>query len=66
MRIVLLLIFLFVLFIAIDLDNFSTGNIYSIASYLWSFVTSVEYLPELFESRTSLKDLSRRMKTDED
>ena len=66
MRIVLLLIFLFVLFIAIDLDNFSTGNIYSIASYLWSFVTSVEYLPELFESRTSLKDLSRRMKTEED
>jgi len=66
MRIVLLLIFLFVLFIAIDLDNFSTGNIYSIAAYLWSFVTSVEYLPELLESRTSLKDLSRRMKTDDD
>lgn len=64
MRIVLLLIFLFVLYIAIDLDNFSLGNIYSIVAYLWTFVTSVEYIPELMESRTSLKDLSKRVKID--
>lgn len=64
MRIVLLIIFLFVLFIAIDLDNFSTGNIYSIVAYLWTFVTSVEYIPELMESAASLKDLSTRIKTD--
>jgi len=61
MRIVLLLIFLFVLYIAIDLDNFSTGNIYSIVAYLWTFVTSVEYIPELLESKTSLQDLSHRL-----
>lgn len=65
MRFVLLVIFLFVLHIAIDLDNFSTGNIYAIAAYLWSFVTSVEYIPELLESRTSLKELSRRLKTEQ-
>lgn len=64
MRFVLLLIFLFVLYIAIDLDNFSLGNIYSIVAYLWTFVTSVEYIPELMESKTSLKDLSARLKTD--
>jgi ABC-type multidrug transport system fused ATPase/permease subunit len=62
MRFVLLLIFLFVLYIAIDLDDFSLGNIYSIVAYLWTFVTSVEYIPELMESRTSLKELSGRLK----
>lgn len=64
MRIFLLLIFLVVLYIAIDLDNFSTGNIYSIVAYLWTFVTSSEYLPELMESWTSLKDISRRLRTE--
>jgi ABC-type multidrug transport system fused ATPase/permease subunit len=65
MRIVLLIIFLFVIYIAIDLDNFTLGNIYSIVAYLWTFITSVEYIPELMESRTSLKDISRRLKADE-
>jgi ABC-type multidrug transport system fused ATPase/permease subunit len=64
MRIVLLIIFLFVLYITIDLDDFSLGNIYSIVAYLWTFVTSVEYIPELMESRSSLKDLSQRLKTE--
>jgi ABC-type multidrug transport system fused ATPase/permease subunit len=64
MRFVLLLIFLVVLYIAIDLDNFSTGNIYSIVAYLWTFITSSEYIPELLESWTSLKDISRRLKSD--
>lgn len=64
MRFVLLIIFLFVLYIAIDLDNFSLGSIYSIVAYLWTFVTSVEYIPELLESKTSLQDLSRRIATD--
>ncbi len=64
LRIFLLLIFLVVLYIAIDLDNFSTGNIYSIVAYLWTFVTSSEYLPELMESWTSLKDISRRLRTE--
>jgi ABC-type multidrug transport system fused ATPase/permease subunit len=61
-RISLLVIFLIVLYIAIDLDNFTTGNIYSIVAYLWTFVTSSEYLPELMESWTSLKDISARVK----
>jgi len=64
MRFVLLLIFLFVLYIAIDLDDFTLGNIYSIVAYLWTFVTSVEYIPELMESRTSLKELSIRLQTE--
>lgn len=62
MRIVLLIIFLSVLYIAIDLDDFSAGSFYTIVAYLWTFISSTEYLPELFESWTSLSDISRRFK----
>ncbi len=65
MRIFLLGIFMIVMYIAIDLAQFTTGNIYSIVAYLWTFVTSSEYLPELLESWTSLKDISRRLKTED-
>jgi ABC-type multidrug transport system fused ATPase/permease subunit len=61
MRITLLVVFLVVLYISIDLDNFTTGDIYAIVSYLWTFITSAEYLPELMESRSSLKDISQRI-----
>jgi len=61
-RVVLLLIFLVVLWISIDLDDFSAGELYSIVAYLWTFVTSSEYLPELMENWTALKDISRRLK----
>ncbi len=64
MRIVLLGIFLVVLWISIDLDNFTTGDIYAIVAYLWTFVTSTEYLPEMLESWTSLKDISGRLKVE--
>ena len=64
-RIVLLGIFLVVLYISIDLNDFSTGNIYSIVAYLWTFVSSSEYLPELLESWTSLKDIAKRLKTEQ-
>jgi ABC-type multidrug transport system fused ATPase/permease subunit len=64
MRICLLIIFIVVLYISIDLDNFSTGNIYSIIAYLWTFVSSSEYLPELLESWTSLKDISKRLNSE--
>jgi|WetSurMetagenome_2_1015567.scaffolds.fasta_scaffold26389_3 ABC-type multidrug transport system fused ATPase/permease subunit len=62
MRVILLGIFLGVLYIAIDLDAFTTGSIYSIVAYIWTFITSSEYLPELMESWTSLKDISSRLK----
>jgi ABC-type multidrug transport system fused ATPase/permease subunit len=65
-RFSLLIIFVIVLYIAIDLDEFTTGNIYSIVAYLWTFVTSSEYLPELMESWTSLQDISSRVKADEE
>jgi ABC-type multidrug transport system fused ATPase/permease subunit len=63
-RIALLAIFVAVLYIAIDLDDFTTGNIYAIVAYLWTFVTSSEYVPELMQSWTSLKDISRRVRGD--
>ncbi|MDR3665895.1 MAG: ABC transporter six-transmembrane domain-containing protein [Ignavibacteriaceae bacterium] len=66
MRLTLLIVFLAVLYISIDLDNFTTGDIYAIVSYLWTFITSAEYLPELMESRASLKDISQRISIEED
>lgn len=62
MRVALLLIFIAVLYISIDLDNFTTGAIYSIVAYIWTFITTSEYIPELLESWTSLNDISRRLK----
>jgi ABC-type multidrug transport system fused ATPase/permease subunit len=61
MRFILLFIFLAVLYISIDLDDFTTGSIYAIVAYIWTFITSSEYLPELMESWTSLKDVSNRL-----
>jgi ABC-type multidrug transport system fused ATPase/permease subunit len=61
-RLFLLGIFLLVLFIAIDIDDFSTGRIYAVVAYLWTFVTSTEYLPELMESYVSLKDIQERVR----
>jgi ABC-type multidrug transport system fused ATPase/permease subunit len=66
MRITLLIVFLVVLYISIDLDNFTTGDIYAIVSYLWTFISAAEYLPELMESRASLKDISQRITIDDD
>jgi ABC-type multidrug transport system fused ATPase/permease subunit len=63
-RVALLLIFLAVLYIAIDLDEFSAGELYSIVAYLWAYVTSTEYLPELMESWSALKDISARLKSE--
>lgn len=64
LRFTLLGIFLVVLYIAIDLDDFSAGEIYSIVAYLWTFVSATEYMPELLESWTSLKDISKRLKSE--
>jgi ABC-type multidrug transport system fused ATPase/permease subunit len=65
-KVILMFIFIGVLFICVDVDNFSTGKIYAIVSYIWTFIASTEYLPGLMESFTSVKDLSSRLKEDED
>jgi ABC-type multidrug transport system fused ATPase/permease subunit len=61
-KVLLMIIFIVVLFICVDVDNFSTGKIYAIVSYIWTFIASTEYLPGLMESLTSVKDLSIRLK----
>lgn len=62
MRFTLLLIFLVVLYVAIELDNFSAGELYSIVAYLWTFVSATEYMPELLENWSSMKDIARRLR----
>ncbi len=64
LRFVLLIIFLTVLYISIDLDGFTTGQLVSIVAYIWTFITSSEFLPEVMESYTSLKDIARRLKAE--
>jgi ABC-type multidrug transport system fused ATPase/permease subunit len=64
LRVCLLGIFLVILYVAIDLDDFSTGDIYAIAAYVWTFTTSSEYLPEQLESITSVSDISDRLQAE--
>jgi ABC-type multidrug transport system fused ATPase/permease subunit len=64
-KVILVIIFLGVLFICVDVDKFSTGRIYSIVAYLWTFIASTDYLPELMESIASVKDLNERFNKDE-
>jgi len=61
-RFFLLGIFILVLYIAIDIDQLSTGQTYSVVAYLWTFVTSTEYLPDLMESYSSLKEIQDRVR----
>jgi ABC-type multidrug transport system fused ATPase/permease subunit len=61
-KILLVVIFIGVLFICVDVDKFSTGMIYSIVAYLWTFIASTDYLPELMESLASVKDLNERFR----
>jgi ABC-type multidrug transport system fused ATPase/permease subunit len=64
-KVLLVIIFIGVLFICVDVDKFTTGRIYSIVAYLWTFIASTEYLPELMESLASVKDLNARFSQDE-
>ena len=64
-KVLLIVIFIGVLFICVDVDKFTTGRIYSIVAYLWTFIASTDYLPELMESLASMKDLNVRFSTEE-
>ena len=64
-KVLLVIIFVGVLFICVDVDKFSTGRIYAIVAYLWTFIASTDYLPELMESLASVKDLNERFNADE-
>jgi ABC-type multidrug transport system fused ATPase/permease subunit len=65
-KILLIVIFMVVLFICVDIDNFTTGKIYSIVAYLWTFIGQTEYLPDLMESLGSIKDLNVRFERKSD
>jgi hypothetical protein len=62
----MMVIFIVVLFICVDVDKFSTGNIYAIVSYLWTFILSTDYLPALMESVTSMMELNSRLRQEND
>jgi uncharacterized membrane protein (DUF106 family) len=65
-KVLLVIIFVVVLFICVDVDNFSTGKIYSIVAYLWTFIVQTDYLPDLMESLGSIKDLDTRFEQNTD
>jgi ABC-type multidrug transport system fused ATPase/permease subunit len=60
-KVLLMIIFIVILFICVDVDKFSTGRIYAIVSYIWTFIASTDYLPGLMESLTSVRELSTRL-----
>ena len=64
-KVLLMFIFVGVLFIAVDVDNFSTGKIYAIVSYIWTFIASTDYIPGLMESTTAVRELNSRLKEEE-
>ena len=64
-KVLLIIIFIGVLFICVDVDKFTTGRIYAIVAYLWTFIASTDYLPELMESLASVRDLNVRFSTEE-
>ncbi len=59
-KILLVIIFIVVLFICVDVDGFTTGKVYSVVAYLWTFIGQTDYLPDLMESLGSIKDLDMR------
>ena len=63
-KVLLVIIFVVVLFICVDVDKFSTGKIYSIIAYLWTFIGQTDYLPDLMENLGSIKDLNVRFEQD--
>jgi len=63
-KVLLVIIFIVVLFICVDVDNFSTGKIYAVVAYLWTFIGQTDYLPDLMESLGSIKDLNTRFTSD--
>jgi ABC-type multidrug transport system fused ATPase/permease subunit len=66
LRVLMLIMFLATLFISLDLDRFTIGELYSIVAYLWVFVTASEYIPYLSEKWVALKDVAGRLGTDEE
>lgn len=64
LRIALLCIFLVVLYLAIAVDRLSPGQIYSVVAYLWTFIAATEFLPDLLESLTSLRDIQNRIRAE--
>jgi len=62
-RFLLLFMFIATLYISLDLDRFTIGEIYSIVAYVWTFVTASEYIPYLSEKWVSLKDTTRRLQS---
>lgn len=61
LRAALLVVFVVVLYVAIDVDDLTVGAIYAIVTYLWTFVTAIEDLPELLENLTAVRDITRRL-----
>jgi ABC-type multidrug transport system fused ATPase/permease subunit len=61
-KVLLMVIFIVVLFIAVDVDKFSTGRIYAIVAYIWTFIASTDYIPGLMESLTVVRELNTRLK----
>ncbi len=57
----LLVVFVAVLYVSIDLDGLSTGDVFAIVTYIWTYVTAIESIPDLLENLTSVRDVRKRL-----
>ncbi len=60
-KILTMVVFISILYIALDMDEFSVGEIYSVVAYIWAFIGASEYIPSLSEEWTSMRDVARRL-----
>ena len=60
-KILTMIVFISILYIALDMDEFSVGEIYSVVAYIWAFIGASEYIPYLSEKWVTMRDVARRL-----
>jgi ABC-type multidrug transport system fused ATPase/permease subunit len=62
LRFFLLIVFIGTLYVSVDLDEFTTGDLYGVVAYIWTFITATEYIPYFSQRWISLVDVLRRVR----
>ncbi len=60
-KILTMVVFITILYIALDMDDFTVGQIYSVVAYIWAFIGASEYIPYLSEKWITMRDVARRL-----
>lgn len=47
-------------------SGINAGHIYSVMTYMWMFATSLDDAPQLLEKFSQLRDIGKRVSTDDE